>query len=49
MRQGTKIFEEVATFVKGWFIITTVEDDEIMGDNILDDEIDLCAKPLQGS
>jgi hypothetical protein len=34
--------DTVATFVKGWLIIqlTTLEDDEIEKDNILEDEID---------
>jgi hypothetical protein len=40
MGQGTKIFEEVATFVKGWLIIATVEDEDMEEDNISDDEVD---------
>jgi hypothetical protein len=40
MRQGTEIFEEVATFVKGWLIITTVDDDDIEEGNISNDEVD---------
>jgi hypothetical protein len=40
MGQETDIFEEVATFVKGWLIITTVEDDDIEEGNISDDEVD---------
>jgi hypothetical protein len=39
MEQGTEIFQEVATFVKGWLIMTTV-DEGIEEDNILDEEID---------
>jgi hypothetical protein len=40
MRQGTEILEEVATFVKGWLIIATVEDEDMEEDNISDDEVD---------
>ena len=40
MGQGTAIFEEVATFVKGWLIITAIEDDEIDDENIPDAVVD---------